>query len=123
MKVIVADDDEMIRELVKASLAPDPRIEIHTARDGQEAVELALRELPDLVILDVRMPRMDGYEACAAIRADPGLTGTTVLMLTAMGQESDVQRGFDAGADDYFIKPFSPTALLEKVYGIVERAA
>ena len=123
MKILIADDEEMIRELVHASLSGDSNLHMVFARDGQEAVTLANAERPELIILDVRMPRMDGYEACRAIRNEATAHRPTILMLTAMGQESDVQRGLDAGADDYFIKPFSPAQLLSKVYALLDVAA
>lgn len=114
-KVLVVDDEPMIRELVKAILRADDRYELITASDGLEGVEAAQRLRPDLVILDVRMPRMTGLEACRALRADPRTADTKIVLLTAMGQDSDIEEGHEAGADDYFLKPFAPNDLLDKV--------
>ena len=121
-KILIADDEEMIRELVKVTLSRDPSFEILIARNGAEALQRALETEPDLAILDIRMPEMTGLEVCLAIRAQ-GTEGPYILMLTAMGQVSDIQAGKDAGANDYMIKPFSPANLLTKVYEILEKAA
>ncbi len=121
-KILIADDEEMIRELVKVTLSRDPSFEILIARNGAEALQRALETEPDLAILDIRMPEMTGLEVCRAIRAQ-GTEGPYILMLTAMGQVSDIQAGKDAGANDYMIKPFSPANLLTKVYEILEKAA
>ena len=120
MKILVADDEEVIRELVRVTLAGDPALEVYQARDGEQAVQLAHEHAPDLLILDVRMPKLDGFQVCAAVRRDERTRNSTVLMLTALGQDTDRQRGIEAGANDYFIKPFSPTALLSKVYGLMD---
>ncbi len=121
-KILIADDEEMIRELVKVTLSRDPSFEILIARNGAEALQRALETEPDLAILDIRMPEMTGLEVCLTIRAQ-GTEGPYILMLTAMGQVSDIQAGKDAGANDYMIKPFSPANLLTKVYEILEKAA
>ncbi len=120
VRILVADDEEVIRELVRATLAGDPALEVYQARDGEQAVQLAHEHAPDLLILDVRMPKLDGFQVCAAVRRDARTRNATVLMLTALGQDTDRQRGLEAGANDYFIKPFSPTALLSKVYGLMD---
>lgn len=120
VKILVADDEEVIRELVRVTLAGDPALEVYQARDGEQAVHLAHEHAPDLLILDVRMPKLDGFQVCAAVRRDERTRHATVLMLTALGQDTDRQRGIEAGANDYFIKPFSPTALLSKVYGLMD---
>jgi len=121
-KILIADDEEMIRELVRVTLSRDSSFEISVARDGAEALQQVLETEPDLAILDVRMPEMTGLEVCQAIR-DQEKEGPYILMLTAMGQASDIQAGQDAGANDYMIKPFSPANLLTKVYEILEKAA
>jgi DNA-binding response OmpR family regulator len=111
--VLVADDDEDILLLVTARLRRDG-FEIVQARDGEQALALLRERRPDLAVLDVGMPGLDGLEVLQAIRADPELHDLRVLLLTAKAQESDVRRGFDSGADAYMKKPFSPTELSAK---------
>jgi CheY-like chemotaxis protein len=115
--VLIADDEPAILELVRVTLE-DQRVQVVGALDGAMALELAETFCPDLVLLDVSMPEMDGLEVCRRLRRHPGLAGTTIVMLTAAAQKEDVARGFAAGADDYLTKPFSPLhllALLERV--------
>jgi DNA-binding response OmpR family regulator len=111
--VLVADDDEDILLLVTARLRRDG-FEIVQARDGEQALALLRERRPDLAVLDVGMPGLDGLEVLQAIRADPELHDLRVLLLTAKAQESDVRRGFDSGADAYMKKPFSPAELSAK---------
>ena len=113
-RVLVVDDEPLIRELVQATLARDPRLEIATASNGEEAIAAARAVTPDLVLLDVRMPRVDGIGACRALRADPATRDVRIVLLTAAGQDSDVELGYEAGADDYFLKPFVPDELLDR---------
>lgn len=122
MRILMTDDEPMIRELVRVTLSRESRFEISVASDGAMAVEMVHEHRPELVLLDVRMPGVNGIEACRQIRADASIEQPTIIMLTAMGQDSDVQAGMDAGADEYFIKPFSPIALLERVYEVAGRA-
>ena len=119
MKVLIADDEEPLRKLIGLSLQRDPRLEILYACDGQEAVEVAAAEHPDLVLLDVRMPRLDGYQACARIRQDPMMASKKVMMLSALQQESDIKLGIEAGADAHLSKPFKPSELLDSVLRIL----
>jgi two-component system phosphate regulon response regulator PhoB len=112
--VLVVDDEPVIRELVQATLARDPRLQVVTACDGEEALAVARTVTPDLVLLDVRMPRLGGIAACRALRADPATRDVRIVLLTAAGQDADVERGYDAGADDYFLKPFLPDELLDR---------
>ena len=114
-KVLLADDEEDILMLVSATLGGDDRYSLVLARDGQEALDKAREDRPDLVFLDVMMPKMDGFEVCRQIKSDSETANVKVVMLTAMAQELDRQKAEDAGADYYFSKPFSPTALLAKV--------
>ncbi|RMF29354.1 MAG: response regulator [Chloroflexi bacterium] len=117
MKTILIVDDQMeVRTLVDVTLRiGDYRI--LQAASGDEALEIARREKPDLVLLDVMMPNssLDGFEVCRRLKQDPATRETTVVMLTALGQEVDKEKGFAVGADDYFVKPFSPLALMRKV--------
>lgn len=113
-RVLVVDDEPLIRELVEATLARDPRLEIVTASDGEQALAAARAVPPDLVLLDVRMPRVNGIETCRALRADPATRDVRIVLLTAAGQDADVALGYEAGADDYFLKPFVPDELLDR---------
>ena len=90
------------------------------ANDGQEALDKARSEAPDLVVLDVMMPRKNGYEVCQEIRAEPALQGTRILMLTAKGRETEVSKGMAMGADAYMTKPFSTKELVAKVKSLLE---
>lgn len=114
-KVLLADDEERILGLVQATLGGDDRYEVIVASDGEEALESCRRELPDLVFLDLLMPKMDGYAVCRELKMAPDTADIKVVMLTAMAQEADRRTALRIGADDYMTKPFSPTALLAKV--------
>lgn len=118
-KLLIADDEAGVRSLVKMTLESDA-YEILEASDGLEALALVEKHRPHLVLLDVSMPGMSGFEVCRSIRADPGLKEVRVIMLTALAQESDIAEGKAAGADDYFTKPFSPVALIRKVEEVFE---
>jgi DNA-binding response OmpR family regulator len=91
------------------------------ARDGEEALQVARDALPDLAVLDVMMPKLDGFEVTRRIRADGATKAMPVILLTARAQDADVQAGFDAGADDYLRKPFSPQELRARVQAILGR--
>jgi DNA-binding response OmpR family regulator len=119
--VLVADDDDDILFLVTTRLQRDG-FEVVQARNGIEAVARVQEHHPRVAVLDVGMPGLDGIEVLAAIRADPGLAATRVLLLTAKAQESDVRRGFDAGADAYVKKPFSPAELAGRVRELYDGA-
>ncbi len=114
-KVLLADDEDGVLALVAATLGNDNRYSLLMARDGEEALALARKELPDLVFLDVMMPKMDGYAVCQALKQSPNTRHIKIIMLTAMAQDANRERARAAGADGYFTKPFSPTTLLEKV--------
>ena len=114
-KILLADDEAAVRRLVTATLADETRYQILEAGDGVEALSMARAEHPALLLLDVNMPEMDGFEVCKALKSDPATRSIVVVMLTAMAQPADRERGLSAGADGFFTKPFSPLALLEKV--------
>ena len=118
--VLAADDDEDILGLVTFRLERAGYTVI-VARDGEEALELAFREQPDLAVLDVMMPKVDGFEVTRRLRADEATRRMPIILLTAKSQEADVQQGFDAGADDYIRKPFSPDELRVRVQAILGR--
>jgi len=119
--VLVADDDEDILLLVTTRLRRDG-FEIVSASSGDEALALARERRPVLAVLDIGMPGLDGVQVLEHIRADEDLRGIRVLLLTAKAQESDVRRGFDAGADGYVKKPFSPAELSARVRELVDSA-
>ena len=120
-RILVADDDVDIRELVEFKLSTLGH-EIVAVADGAAAVEVCRAQRPDLAVLDVMMPGVSGLEAIRVIRADPGLADLPVILLTARAQDSDVETGFDSGADDYITKPFSPRELAARVEALLERS-
>jgi DNA-binding response OmpR family regulator len=118
--VLVADDDEDIRSLVRYRLVGNG-FEVVTAVNGEEALRLAAERSPDLAILDVMMPRLDGFEVTRRLRADEATRAIPVILLTSRAQEADVTQGFAAGADDYLRKPFSPQELGMRVQAVLAR--
>ncbi|MCC6849922.1 MAG: Flp pilus assembly complex ATPase component TadA [Deltaproteobacteria bacterium] len=121
-KALVVDDTATIRDVVRHTLEhSDLGLAVVTAEDGPQALELAGRERPDLVILDISMPGMDGFEVCRRLRSEMRTAFVPVLMLTAHDSEDDVARGFGVGADDYMVKPFRREGLLARVKRILER--
>lgn len=120
-RILVVDDDPDVRRLVEMKLHLDG-IETVSAGDGAEALEILGEQSVDLVVLDLMMPVMDGYEVCRRMQADPVLSSIPVIMLTARAQANDIEAGFDIGATDYIVKPFSPRELLSRVRGVLLRA-
>lgn len=120
-RVLVADDDPDILELVAFKLR-GAGFEVTTVPDGDAAVREARRAAPDLVILDVMMPKLSGIDVCRELRADPTTAAVPIVLLTARSQERDVERGFDAGANDYLVKPFSPRELLSRARALLGRS-
>ncbi len=118
--VLVADDDKDILALVAFRLERSG-YEVVTAADGEEALELARSRTPDLAILDVMMPKLTGYEVTQRLRTEPATSRVPVILLTARVQEGDVARGFEAGADDYVTKPFSPRELAARIQAMRRR--
>jgi DNA-binding response OmpR family regulator len=112
--VLVADDDRDVLALVRLRLERDG-LRVVTASDGAEALELARAERPDLCILDVMMPKLGGLEVLRRLREDPETATTRVILLTARSADAQVDEGFEGGADDYVIKPFSPQELRHRV--------
>ena len=112
-RIVIVDDEVHIRSLLEQTLEElDGAPEILTAANGQEGLALIERERPQLVFLDVMMPLMNGYEVCAAVRRNPDLAGTTIVMLSAKGQEVDRTRGLETGAHRFVTKPFDPDEIL-----------
>jgi DNA-binding response OmpR family regulator len=118
--VLVADDDQDILDLVCFRLKRSG-YRVIEAHEGAEALELAVKEVPDLAVLDVMMPKLDGFEVTRRLRAETATSRMPIILLTARAQDADVQRGFDAGADDYIRKPFSPEELRARVQAILGR--
>ena len=113
--ILVVDDDPFVRKLIATTLEDVAGFDLHEAADGLEALEVAQRELPTLIFLDVEMPRLDGYETCRRLREAPATSQTTIVMLTAAQGESAERAAETAGADLFLTKPFSPLALLRLV--------
>ena len=119
-RILIAEDEKDIRDLITFLLQFAGHEVIPTA-NGEEAYERARVEIPDLILMDVRMPKMTGYEACVKMKADDTIQHIPVVFLSAKGQDSEVAAGLDAGAAEYLLKPFSPDQLSEKVNSILSR--
>jgi CheY-like chemotaxis protein len=117
-RILIADDERDTRDLVAFTLRFAGH-EVFVATNGQEVIQMAPQIWPDLFILDVRMPRMTGYEACRILKVDPRLKNILLVFLSAKGQESEIQQGLDAGADEYWLKPFAPDQLTRLVNNIL----
>jgi DNA-binding response OmpR family regulator len=118
-RVLLADDDPGLRRLIGTTLGTE-NFDLLQAVDGEEALRIARQQHPELVLLDVNMPKLDGFEVCRHLKSEPETSGIKVVMLTARTADADRARGREAGADEYFIKPFSPVQLLNKVYALLE---
>src|SRR5690606_18059821 len=119
-KVLVVDDEEPIQELLRYNLEKDG-YDVKTAGDGAKAVEIAKKFHPDLVLLDIMMPKMDGVETCRLLREIPELQKTFIVFLTARAEEYSEVAAFDVGADDYITKPIKPRALLSRISALFRR--
>jgi len=113
-RIVVADDDADIRDLVAFKLRQSGH-DVVPVSDGSAAVQACVQAVPDVVVLDVMMPGMSGLEACRALRLEPAFAQVQVILLTARAEDFDMAQGFDAGADDYVVKPFSPRELASRV--------
>jgi two-component system, OmpR family, alkaline phosphatase synthesis response regulator PhoP len=118
--ILVVEDDENIQQLVGYNLA---RAGYHVifAEKGDQALQLVKREKPDLVVLDIMLPVLNGYQVCKALREDPRTQSLPIIMLTAKSEESEVATGLDLGADDYITKPFSPKILISRIKAVLRR--
>lgn len=112
--ILVADDEKHIRELVKITLEEND-YNVLSAMDGETALEIAVRERPALALLDIRMPKMDGYEVCRQIKGDPSIAHIPVIFISAKAQEDEIRMGYEAGAQDYLLKPFDMHELIERI--------
>lgn len=113
-KILLIDDEKDLVKIVKFRLEAND-YEVITACDGQEGLEKARKEKPDLIILDLMLPRMDGYKVCGLLKKDSRFMRIPIIMFTAKAQDEDMKLGGEVGADAYIIKPFEPGALLDKI--------
>ena len=121
-RVLVVDDDPVIRRLIMVNLELEG-FDVTEAVDGQAALEAVAERAPDVVVLDVAMPRLDGLVTTATLRAEPATSGIKIVIVSARAQQADVRRGVEAGADAYLTKPFEPEALIRCVRELAETAA
>jgi two-component system alkaline phosphatase synthesis response regulator PhoP len=117
-KILVVDDEIYIVHILDFSLGMEG-YEVVTALDGEQALEKARTEKPDLIVLDIMMPKLDGYETCKALKQNPATHDIPVILLSAKGRNVDQKVGFEVGADDYITKPFSPRKLVERINAIL----
>src|SRR5690349_321743 len=120
--VLVIDDEKDLLELVRYNLEKE-RLAVLTAADGGEGLALGTRQRPDLIVLDLMMPNMDGLEVCRQLKADPRTEEIPIIMLTAKAAETDRVVGLELGADDYVTKPFSPRELVARVKAVLRRTS
>lgn len=125
MKILIVDDEPHLRTLIQQALEEleDDGVDLLTAGNGEEALETIREEQPNLVFLDVMMPKQNGFDVCNAVKKELGLSHIHVILLTAKGQEFDRQRGHEVGADLYMTKPFDPDALLAQARSVLGLAA
>lgn len=121
-KILLVDDEQDIIDLIRYNLEKSD-FEVHSANNGKEAIRIARKVQPDLILLDVMMPEMDGMETCLQIREQPELKNTLIAFLTARGEDYSQIAGFDAGADDYITKPIKPRVLVSRVNALLRRKA
>lgn len=119
-RILVVDDEIYIVHILEFSLTMEGYT-ILTAFDGEEALRVIEKERPDLVVLDIMMPKLDGYEVCQRLRKDDRFSTLPIVLLSAKGRSIDREVGLQAGADDYITKPFSPRKLIEKIRELLER--
>jgi len=120
-RILIAEDDRDIRELVTLSLRGLGGFDVTQAANGAEAVERARAEHPDLILMDVRMPNMTGYEACRRLKESAETKDIPIVFLSAKGQESEIQQGLTVGAVQYILKPFAPDELVREVRSLLKR--
>ena len=119
-KILIAEDERDIRDLITFTLRFAGH-EVIPTTNGEEAYQTALEEIPDLILLDVRMPRMTGYEACDQVKSHEKTSHIPVIFLSAKGQESEVKTGMEAGAEEYILKPFSPDQLTAHITATLKK--
>ncbi|MDD5116664.1 MAG: response regulator transcription factor [Candidatus Omnitrophica bacterium] len=121
-KILIVEDEKDIIKMLDYNLKKEG-FKVIDARDGEDALDLATREYPDLILLDLMLPGMDGLEVCKALKKETKTASIPIIMLTAKGQESDKVVGLELGADDYITKPFSPRELVARIKAVLRRAA
>lgn len=119
-KILIAEDDRDIRELILLTLKFHG-FDVVSAEDGETAVKLAPTDNFDLILMDVRMPKMTGYEACRQIKAQNKTKDIPVIFLSAKGQEAEIETGYEVGAADYILKPFAPQALVDTITQVLSK--
>lgn len=119
-RILIAEDEPDIRELVAFTLRFAGH-EVTATSNGEEALHEAGRIIPDIILMDVRMPRMTGYDACREMKKDPALKDIPVVFLSAKGQDAEIQTGLEAGAEEYLLKPFAPNELTTRVKEILTK--
>ncbi len=117
-RILIAEDERDIRDLINFTLGFAGYQVIPTS-NGEEAYQAALREIPDLILLDVRMPKMTGYDACKLLKEQESTRNIPIIFLSAKGQESEIKSGLEIGATEYILKPFSPDQLVERIKAIL----
>ena len=117
-KILVVDDEVYILHILDFSLGAEG-FDVLTANNGEEAIAKAVQELPDLIVLDIMMPVLDGYETLRRLKREPKTKDIPVILLTAKGRDVDKRLGFEVGATDYIVKPFSPSRLIERIEEII----
>ncbi|TAM37524.1 response regulator [bacterium] len=120
-KILVVDDESGLVEMLSIRLEVN-NYQVISASDGQEGLDKARSEAPDLIILDLMLPRLDGYQVCRALKSDEKYKQIPIVIFTARAQESDIRAGKEAGADAYITKPFEPDILLAKVSQLIEKS-
>jgi two-component system, OmpR family, alkaline phosphatase synthesis response regulator PhoP len=121
-RILVVDDEIYIVHILDFSLGMEG-YEVITALDGEQALEKARADKPDLIVLDIMMPKLDGYETCKILKAEPETKDIPVILLSAKGRNVDQKIGFEVGADDYITKPFSPRKLVERINAILGQSS
>ncbi len=114
-KILLVDDSEVVRMTMKMILHKGGKYELIEAKDGREAVAIASEELPDLILMDVVMPNMTGYEACKELRSRDATKKTPIIMVSSRGEEESIKAGFDNGCNEYVTKPFKSFELIQKI--------
>jgi len=122
-KIIIIDDDIHIRSLLEQTLEEfeDEGIEILSAGNGQEGLELIKKTVPQIVFLDIMMPKMNGYQVCEQVKKDPNLKSIHIILLTAKGQKIDKEQGEESGANEYMTKPFDPDLIVKRVKELLNK--
>ena len=118
-KVLVCDDELYILESVTYVVREEGFIPL-TAEDGDQALRIARESLPDLILLDIMIPKRNGFEVCRELKSDPATRGTYIILFTSMGQDRDMEEGYESGADEYITKPFSPRSLRKRLHELLD---